>query len=44
VNKAVEKHPLDTLEAGNRAGFNKLPIGRAASIPLKIKGLQEPVG
>jgi hypothetical protein len=30
VDKHVEKHPLDMREAGIDAGFNNLPIARAA--------------
>ena len=41
VNNCVEKRGLDTLDAASRAAFNNLPIGKAISFPLKIKGLQD---
>ena len=41
VNKCVEKRGLDTLDAASRAAFNNLPIGKAISFVLKIKGLHD---
>jgi hypothetical protein len=39
VNNYVEKRGLDTPDAAIDAAFNNLPIGKAAPIAPKIKGL-----